>query len=198
LARTVNEKSDVLPLIAEVFRELGYDAASLGQIGERTSLGKGSLYHFFPGGKAQMAQEVLALIDAWFVQNVYEPLETGEPRAAIAQMWRAVDVYFHAGQRVCLVGAFALDATRDRFGEPIRLYFKRWVRALESALIRGGAEPVAAAALAEEVVLGIQGALVLARALNDDTVFSRALQRLRNAVGDDAPKAVVGPRPTAS
>ncbi len=185
MARTVNEKSDVLPLIVEVFRDLGYEGASLGQIGERTHLGKGSLYHFFPRGKEQMAEEVLAVVDAWFVHNVYEPLETGEPGAAIAQMWRAVDVYFHSGQRVCLVGAFALDATRDRFGEPIRAYFERWVRALESALIRGGSEPAAAAALSEDVVLGIQGALVLARALDDDTVFSRALERLQKTVRDD-------------
>ncbi len=197
MARTVNEKSDVLPLIAEVFRELGYEGASLGQIGERTSLGNGSLYHFFPKGKEQMAEEVLALVDDWFVRNVYEPLETGEPPVAIAQMWRAVDVYFHSGQRVCLIGAFALDATRDRFGEPIKIYFERWVRALESALIRGGAAPAMAAALAEEVVLGIQGALVLARALDDDAVFSRALERLRKTVGDCVPKSVVGPQPTA-
>jgi AcrR family transcriptional regulator len=188
LPRTVNEKSDVLPLITEVFRELGYEGASLGQIGERTRLGKGSLYHFFPRGKEQMAEEALALVDDWFVRNVYEPLETGDPPTAIAQMWRAVDVYFRSGQRVCLIGAFALDATRDRFGEPIRVYFERWVRALESVLIRSGAEPATAATLAEEVVLGIQGALVLARALHDDTVFSRAIERLRKLVAEGAPQ----------
>jgi len=182
LARTVAEKSAVLPLITEVFRERGYEGASLGQIGERTSLGKGSLYHFFPGGKEQMAEEVVALVDAWFVRNVYQPLESGEPRAAIAQMWEAVNYYFRSGKRGCLIGSFALDATRDRFGEPIRRYFERWVRALESALIRDGAKPARAAALSEEVVLGIQGALVLARALNDESVFSRALERLQNSL----------------
>jgi AcrR family transcriptional regulator len=139
----------------------------------------------------------MALVNAWFVQNVYEPLEAGEPPAAIAHMWEAVNVYFRSGQRVCLIGAFALDETRDRFGEPIRLYFERWIRALESALMRAGAEPVTAAGLAEEVVLGIQGALVLARALDDDTVFFRALERLRKTVGDCASRSVAGPGPTA-
>ena len=186
-----------MPLIAEVFRELGYEGASLGRIGERTGLGKGSLYHFFPRGKEQMAEEVMALVNAWFVQNVYEPLEAGEPPVAIAHMWDAVNLYFRSGQRVCLIGAFAQDETRDRFSEPIRLYFERWVGALESALIRGGTEPVTAAGLAEEVVLGIQGALVLARALDDDTVFFRALERLRRTVGNGAPRSVAGPRSTA-
>jgi hypothetical protein len=37
-----------------------------------------------------------------------------------------------------------------------------------------------AKALAEEVVAGIQGAIVLARALDDPRAFSRALERMRD------------------
>ena len=51
MARTVAERSDVLPLLAEVFREHGYEGASLSLISKATGLGKGSLYHFFPGVK---------------------------------------------------------------------------------------------------------------------------------------------------
>ena len=39
-----------------------------------TGLGKGSLYHLFPGGKAEMAAAVLAEIDAWFEAAVFAPL----------------------------------------------------------------------------------------------------------------------------
>ena len=66
MARTVAERSDVLPLLAEVFREHGYEGASLSLISKATGLGKGSLYHFFPGGKEEMAVAVLAEIDGWF------------------------------------------------------------------------------------------------------------------------------------
>ena len=51
MAKFVNERADVLPVLVEVFREHGYDGTSLSVIGERTGLGKGSLYNFFPGGK---------------------------------------------------------------------------------------------------------------------------------------------------
>lgn len=47
------------------------------------------------------------------------------PHEGIANMWRSVDVYFGTGRRICLVGALALDVTRDRFTGRIRAYFVR-------------------------------------------------------------------------
>jgi AcrR family transcriptional regulator len=182
MTRAVFEKADVIPLVAEVFRELGYEGASMSSITARTGLSKGSLYHFFPGGKEEMAAEILAHVDAWFVSEVFEPLEQEDPRSGIPRMWQAVDTYFCSGGRVCLIGAFALDETRDRFARPIRGYFKRWIEALEGALIRGGVEATAAKRLAEEVVAGIQGGLTLARALNDDTIFGRTIAALAERV----------------
>lgn len=68
--RTLHERADVIPLIAEVFREFGFEGTSLSRITEKTALGKGSLYHFFPGGKEEMAGAVLAHVDAWFEREV--------------------------------------------------------------------------------------------------------------------------------
>ncbi|HKX35432.1 MAG TPA: TetR/AcrR family transcriptional regulator, partial [Rhizorhapis sp.] len=51
MAKTVKERSDIIPVLGEVFREHGFEGASLAIISARTGLGKGSLYHFFPGGK---------------------------------------------------------------------------------------------------------------------------------------------------
>ncbi len=180
--RTVYEKADVVPMIAEIFRDLGYEGTSLSRITERTGLGKGSLYHFFPGGKEEMAATVLAEVDGWFERFVFDPLRRDDPAQGIAAMWTAVDDYFRSGGRVCLVGAFALDETRDRFAAAIRGYFARWIEALRDALARTGRDPAEAAQGAEEVVLGIQGALVLARALGDPAVFTRALDRLKRRV----------------
>jgi len=64
--KTVYERADVVPLLAEIFRELGYEGTTLSRITERTGIGKGSLYHFFPGGKEEMAAAVLADVDGWF------------------------------------------------------------------------------------------------------------------------------------
>jgi AcrR family transcriptional regulator len=177
--RTLNERRDVIPLVAEVFREFGYEGASLSRITERTGLGKGSLYHFFPGGKEDMAKAVLEDVDAWFEHNVFQSLLHDPPQTAIARMWDAIDSYFRSGGRVCLVGVFALDGTRDRFADAISGYFTRWIAALRDALIRQGWSPADAGQSAEDVVLGIQGALVLARATKDESLFARTIARLR-------------------
>lgn len=187
MARLVAERADTLPALAEVFREHGYEGASLALIGQATGLGKGSLYHFFPGGKQEMAAAVLEEIDGWFEREIFAPLRVAQPpEAGITAMFDGVEAYFRSGRRVCLVGAFALGDARDRFAEAVRDYFARWIKALAIALARGGHEVTAARRLAEGTVAGIQGAIVLARALDDPRVFQRALDALRDALAAPA------------
>lgn len=172
-------RADLLPALGEVFREHGFDGASLSAITARTGLGKGSLYHFFPGGKEEMAAAVLAEIESWFEREIFAPLRrAGDADVAIAAMFRAVDTYFRSGRRVCLVGAFALGDARDRFAAAVKGYFRAWRDALAAALRRRGHKAAAARTLAEETVAGIQGALVLARAADDPAVFARLLTRI--------------------
>ncbi|RUM26359.1 TetR/AcrR family transcriptional regulator [Rhizobium vallis] len=176
--KTVYERADIVPMLAEIFREFGYEGTSLTRITERTGIGKGSLYHFFPGGKEEMASAVIAEVDAWFEQAICRPLKGDDAHSAIEAMWADVNDYFRSGGRICLVGAFALDETRERFSAAIGDYFIRWIDALRSALMRAGCPEQEARALAEESIAGIQGALVLSRALDDSAVFTRSLQTL--------------------
>lgn len=163
-----------------MFREHGYEGASLARISRATGLGKGSLYNLFPGGKAEMVACVLEEIDDWFEANLYAPLRAAErPAEAMSAMFDAVEAYFRSGRRVCLVGVVALGSERDRFGAVVRSYFARWVAALADALRRSGRDADNGTALAEEIVIQIQGAIVLARALDEPAVFTRAMTALR-------------------
>jgi len=180
MARVIAEREDVIPLLAEVFRTYGFEGASLARITEGTRLGKGSIYHFFPGGKEEMAAVVLEQIDGWFRQHVFEPLRgSADAKQGIAAMFDEVGRYFLSGRKVCLVGVFALGNERDRFAERVRDYFAVWIDALAEALVRAGHSRKEAHALAEEAVGGIQGALVLSRAFDRTEVFTAALDRLR-------------------
>ena len=180
MARLVAERSDAIAPLAEVFREYGYEGASLALISKATGLGKGSLYHFFPNGKEEMVQAVLADIHQWFEDSIYSPLRDGEDAAeAINLMLDEALAYFKSGRRVCLVGSLAVGNTRDCFPEAIRGYFASWITALEAALIRQGQDAPLAHSLSEEAVLSIQGAIVLSRAMDDPNVFHRAIDQLR-------------------
>lgn len=179
MARLIAERADIVPVLAETFRAHGYEGASLSVITAATGLGKGSLYHFFPGGKEDMAAAVLAHISAWFEANVFAPLRAPvDPASAIAATLDATARYFDGGGKVCVVGLFALDETRDRFAAAVNGYFRAWVDALADALVRAGHPPAAARDLAEDAVGAIQGALVLARATGDKAAFSRAILRI--------------------
>lgn len=93
-------------------------------------------------------------------------------------MFAQVKKYFSSGRKICLVGAFALGNERDRFASRVRRYFADWDSALAAALVRGGKNPDAARELSREVLGGIQGALVLARGMDQPRLFTKALDRL--------------------
>ena len=181
--KLIRERADVLPLLTEVFRTHGYEGTSLALISQRTGLGKGSLYNFFPGGKEEMAAAVLDSIDGWFHVHVFDPLRSHEdPHVAIEAMFDATSRYFHSGERVCIVGVFALSDVRDRFATRINAYFAAWRDAFADALRRAGRDEATTTDLAEDVVAGIQGALVAARALDDPGLFRRRMERMKALV----------------
>ncbi len=177
----MTERSAAIPALAEAFREHGFEGASLAQLCEATGLGKGSLYHFFPGGKEEMATAVLADVDAWFTGAIFEPLRNAPAgdAAAISAMFDAVADYFRSGRRVCLQGAFALGRERDRFAVAIRRYFEQWITSLAEALRSGGQSESAARASAIEVVAAIQGGIVLSRALHEPEIFTQVIDQQR-------------------
>lgn len=176
-----HDPAALLMQLAAVFRDHGFEGASMARISAATGLGKGSLYNAFPGGKDEMAAKVLAMIDDWFEAEVFTPLRaTDTPAvAAVGAMLDACQGYFWSGGRICLLGAFALSDTRDRFAAAISGYFLRWRQTLTAALIRLPLPEDQAAALSEEMLSRIQGGLVLARSLNDPACFVRELDRLR-------------------
>lgn len=188
MARTISERSDAVLSLARVFRLHGFEGANLSVISAETGLGKGSLYNFFPGGKEEMARAVLTEVNDWFNTSVYAPLrQSGDAEMHISEMFEATTRYFESRELVCLFGAFALGQELERFATAIRNYFADWIAALESALTRAGHTERAAHGLATDTVAGIQGALIMSRALGQPEVFRESLGRLRDRL--DPPTA---------
>ena len=122
---------------------------------------------------------VLEEVAAWFEGLIFGPLGSTPTAVGIATMCDAVGEYFESGRRICLVGALALGDTRDVFAVEVATYFRRWVSTLRRSLERGGLSRARARERAEDAVTSIQGAIVLSRALDDATVFRRAIAKVR-------------------
>ncbi|MDE1915231.1 MAG: TetR/AcrR family transcriptional regulator [Sphingomonadales bacterium] len=183
--RALTDRASAIPALAEAFREHGFEGATLTILSKATGLGKGSLYNFFPGGKEEMMEAVLENIDGWFAKAIFSPLEdVSDPAAAITAMFDDVTAYFRSGRRVCVVGCLGLNSSGETFAVKVRGYFARWISALAHCLEVAKVPPAMAMDLAEEAVSGIQGGIVLARALGDEASFQRIAHRLRSTLLD--------------
>jgi hypothetical protein len=82
------------------------------------------------------------------------------------------------GAASCLKYQCPLYDTVQNLGHSeVQSYFAAWTQVLAATLKRSGFDTKAARETAENVVAGIQGALVLARTQDDPSVFTRAMKR---------------------
>src|SRR5437588_9210979 len=77
MART-NTKERILDVTAELFRRYGYNGTGLKQIVANANAPFGSLYHFFPGGKQQLGDEVVRRSGRMYMEIV-EAVFDGAP-----------------------------------------------------------------------------------------------------------------------
>lgn len=183
MARTVLDRSDVVLALAGVFRKRGFEGGSLSFIQQETGVGRGSLYHFFPEGKTDMARAVLDHVGEWFEEKIFVPLRTAtDAHKAITDMSREIAEYFISRERVCLFAAITLGEEQETFAAAVRSYFADWVDALTEVLKTADLPSQEAHDRALDAVAVIQGGLILARAYDDDQTFlgivARAEQRL--------------------
>jgi TetR/AcrR family transcriptional regulator, lmrAB and yxaGH operons repressor len=175
------DKARAIAAIAELFREHGYHGTSYAQIIKASGLGKGSLYHYFPGGKEDIAKAVLKQIDCWFEENIFAPLNTdNDPEKVLEKMFVTVDLYFASGQRICLLGSFALYDAKETFSSEIKSYFQRWIKALSTYLQKQGLSEQESRNLAYYTMVTIQGGLVMAQAIDDTDIFRQAISEAKN------------------
>lgn len=174
------ESDDVLERLTEVFRTVGYDGATLSRLSEATGLQRASLYHRFPGGKQEMAEAVLSRAGALFQQNILDPLTgTGTPEERLERMSRKLDEFYCRGSSPCLLDTLSFGDGGDIFESHIKESFSRWIDALARVAREAtGCSRKSARERAEDAVIRIQGALVLARGSGNTKPFQRILRSL--------------------
>ena len=170
---------DLLERLRRVFQDHGFEGASLSRISEATGLEKASLYHRFPGGKDQMAEAVLAHVGRWFVENLLAPLrETGPVAARIRETGRRIQAFYEDGRRSCVLDTLSLRDGSPALHEAVGRTYAAWRDSFAAAAREAGLPAGLARRRAEEAIMSIHGALVLARATGDTKPFARALARL--------------------
>lgn len=172
-------REEAIAQLLTVFRQYGYEGATLARLSEATGLGKASLYHYFPKGKEEMALAVLNHINQWIEEHILTHLCSGaEPSERIRVMSQKVDEFYNRGQQSCLFAVLALGESNDLFHAQIKSALKAWIDALAQVLVDAGIERSLSKKRAENAILQIQGSLVLARGIDDTAPFKRVLKCL--------------------
>jgi len=168
---------------AELFRRQGYGGTGLKQVVTRAEAPFGSLYHFFPGGKEQLADEVLRTGGRFFLA-LYESIAHAAPDlptgvreffAGAAQTLLATD-FADACPIATVAGEVA--STHNGLREATADVFESWLAAIGEDAVAAGVAPADARPLALGVLAQLEGAFLLSRSL-------RAIEPM-HACGDAA------------
>lgn len=174
---------------ALLMRERGAHSTAIADVLAHSGAPRGSAYHYFPGGRAQLLCEAVDYA-ADFVATALGGAETG-----VAMLDTAVRFYrqglldsdFRAGCPVLAVAVEAGDPDHRTAAAVERAHaaFTRWQELIADRLVSDGVTRSQAGDLAALVVAGLEGALVLARTARDvgplDAVHRQLRQLLQTA-----------------
>jgi len=171
----------------ELFRRSGYNGTSLRQVTDAAGAPTGSLYHFFPRGKAELAEAVITETGASYLE-LFELIA-----AAAANPGAAVGDFFDGAAEtleqsdyidVCPIGTVAREVanTNDRLRGAADQVFSSWIESLGKHLETAGLTTTEATALATTVVAALEGSFVLARTRRDADVLRHTGQHIRQLV----------------
>jgi AcrR family transcriptional regulator len=165
---------------ADLIRRRGLAGASI----------RGLAYHYFPGGKSQLAAEAVRFAGDQVADTLRVALEAGPVgglRAFLA-LWRKIltRTEFRAGCPVLVVAVEESAGDESAPREAAADVFRAWEELLADALRQRGADARDAEELATLVVAAVEGAVAMCRAQRDPGPLDRVAARLELLVGDAA------------
>jgi TetR/AcrR family transcriptional repressor of lmrAB and yxaGH operons len=166
--------------LVTVFKKRGYEGATLNQLAAATGLGKASLYHHFPGGKAEMAAVLLRQAVARLQKSAFSRLGKSAPaEVRLQQFVDGFSAYTEHGESPCLVAILAQGSAQEVHGESIAQQYQDWMAALTSVFAETGQKSRRAQRSAAELLTGLYGNLLTAQLLGDANHFRRGIKRIK-------------------
>jgi AcrR family transcriptional regulator len=182
-----DSRQRMIETAAVVMRERGVEATSFSEVIARSGAPRGSIYHHFPGGKAQLIEEATRFAGEFTASRLAPALAEDDPLEAVralTSMWlrllRRSD--FSAG---CPVVAASIEGERSPGArEAAGQAFARWEELLAEALGPHLDSAARARSLATLVICSVEGAVVLARATRSLEPLERVVVELERLLTD--------------
>ncbi|MEM0948825.1 MAG: TetR/AcrR family transcriptional regulator [Pseudomonadota bacterium] len=153
---------------AQLFRLRGYNGVGLNEILASAGAPKGSLYHHFPNGKADLAMSAARWASDGMVEIIDDAFtDARDYRDGATTLCFKLAKFFDisGGWDGCPVASILVDGPEnDAFRDMVARTHNRWIEGIASHGRRLGLAPTQARERAETLLIGIQGAWVVARA----------------------------------
>lgn len=172
-------KEKAIVKLIPAFRKHGYEGASLTVLSKASGLGKASLYHYFPGGKSEMAAAVFEYISDDFSKLVLKTLQgEEEPAVKIQIVCDKLREFYDSGRNSCFLAIMSFGEADKLFHDRVKARLELVIESLAKVLVEAGIEKEVARIKSEDAIAQIQGALVLVRILDDIEPFERVIKGL--------------------
>jgi TetR/AcrR family transcriptional regulator, lmrAB and yxaGH operons repressor len=181
-------------------RERGIAGTALPDVIEHSGAPRGSIYHHFPNGRAELAEEATQFASEWITRNLQRALASGDvlgAHEAFIENWLAIlrESQFGAG---CAVAAGALAGRPDTGARHAAAAgFRKWERLLRDSFESGGVPPTRAETLAVLSISSIEGALILSRAEGSTRPLEQVGAQLQRLIADELGRSIAWPEPGA-
>jgi AcrR family transcriptional regulator len=172
-------KERIMDSSAELFRRQGYNGTGVKQIVAAANAPFGSLYHFFPGGKEQLGEEVIRSSGALYIE-LFATIAAAAPDVLTA----VSDFFEGAAQTLletdfadaCPIATVALEVASTN--EPLRVataeVFESWIEAATAYFMFAGTSRETARGLSLSMLSLLEGAFVFSRAMRSTEPLQRA------------------------
>jgi TetR/AcrR family transcriptional repressor of lmrAB and yxaGH operons len=178
-----------------LLRRQGYNGTGLNQIIEESRAPKGSLYHFFPGGKDSLVGEAVREGAREVERQMREALSQARSVAeGLAFIVRGIieDLRASNFEAGCPISTVALEtaATSGPIRSACSEAFRSIQSTIEEALRSEGRSEAEAHALANLIICAYEGALLLSRTHHDTAPLEEMARTLRRLFESPPPRVV--------
>ncbi|GGV89215.1 putative transcriptional regulator, TetR family protein [Streptomyces gelaticus] len=190
---TGDTRQRIVTAATELFRRQGYAATGMKQIVSEAGAPYGSAYHFFPGGKAQLGEEVIRTSGAAYLEligSLFADPDTDPAAATAAAFTGAAETLRELDfTDPCPIATVALEvaSTHEGLRGATAEVFASWIEALAGFYAGTGMAADTARDTAGSVIALLEGSFMLARAAHDTTPVHTAARAsaaiVRDALG---------------
>ena len=185
-----DSRASMVRSAASLIRSRGVSATSLSDVLAESGAPRGSIYHHFPDGKRQLAEDAIQ----WTSERLLAHLRAGTPATPwdvmkrFIAMWRQV-VVTSAGTAGCVVAGVAIDTGPDDTAlmEVVRATFRTWAATLAEELEAVGVPARRARPIALATLAGMEGALILCRAEGNVKPLDAVAEELMRLLPSERP-----------